>query len=86
MKWQYQPDKKSLPTGEQVMMIMKKKKEEEEEEEGHIRLSPKMLQLYAGDVLLPPQVLLHRWAKGGKAIVSIHDHVHKAVHHGGQKG
>ena len=78
------------------------KEEEEEEEESPIRLSPQdasgmrendhskqtdhPYQLYAGDVLLPPQVLLHRWAKGRKAIVSIHDHVHKAVHHGGQKG
>lgn len=46
----------------------------------------KSYQLDAGDVLLPPQVLLHGGTQGREAIVSIHHHVHKAVHHGRQEG
>ena len=39
----------------------------------------KLKQLHAGDVPLPPQVLLHLWPHGGHQVVEIHDHVHAHV-------
>ena len=39
----------------------------------------KLKQLHAGDVPLPPQVLLDLGPHGGHQVVEIHDHVHAHV-------
>ena len=45
----------------------------------------KLKQLHAGDVPLPPQVLLHVRAERGQAVVRIHHKVNEGVDHTNEK-
>lgn len=35
--------------------------------------------MQVGDVLLPPEILLHLWSEGRQEVVGVHDDVHKGV-------
>ncbi len=41
--------------------------------------------LEGGQVLLPPEVLLHVWAQGGQEVVGVHDDVHDGVHEAAER-